>query len=220
MNIVNVNTDHELFNLDFEIAIQQDELVFKELRIMIESKSKDIVIGADVTLENIDNNKIDVILFVHNGEKLKTPVWYECIFGENELAVMCNAENKDILEDFKKKGYVENGTYIVEMVLKVICYIQYTSKHRLRTNIVGTNNYNKHKNIPYVSRNGNKIYLLDDIKLYDNCVRDSGKEIQCPCWSVRGHYRHYKNGKVVFIQSYNKGKDRANVKPKAKEYYV
>lgn len=28
----------------------------------------------------------------------------------------------------------------------------------------------------------------------------------CEKWGVRGHYRHYKNGKVVFIKPYSKGK--------------
>ena len=34
--------------------------------------------------------------------------------------------------------------------------------------------------------------------------------ITCPCWGVAGHYRHYKNGNVVFIESYRKGKKRNN----------
>jgi hypothetical protein len=41
------------------------------------------------------------------------------------------------------------------------------------------------------------------------------------CWTVRGHYRHYKNGRVVYIQSYEKGnrkqkgeKENSNIKQK------
>ena len=34
-------------------------------------------------------------------------------------------------------------------------------------------------------------------------------EIHCPAWGVRGHFRHYKNGKVIFVESYVKGKERA-----------
>ena len=30
----------------------------------------------------------------------------------------------------------------------------------------------------------------------------------CEAWGVRGHYRHYKNGKVVYIAPYQKGKGR------------
>lgn len=35
-------------------------------------------------------------------------------------------------------------------------------------------------------------------------------EIKCLCWGVRGHERHYKNGRVVFIKPYRKGKERDN----------
>lgn len=37
-------------------------------------------------------------------------------------------------------------------------------------------------------------------------------------WEVRGHYRHYKSGKIVFIKSYVKG--NKEVKPLDKEYEV
>lgn len=30
----------------------------------------------------------------------------------------------------------------------------------------------------------------------------------CESWEVRGHYRHYKNGKVIFIKGYPKGKGK------------
>lgn len=43
-------------------------------------------------------------------------------------------------------------------------------------------------------------------------------KITCPCWGVRGHYRHYKSGKVVFIEAYQKGKNRSNYSPK--EYQI
>ena len=33
-------------------------------------------------------------------------------------------------------------------------------------------------------------------------------EIHCLAWGVRGHFRHYRNGKVIFINSYIKGKER------------
>ena len=38
------------------------------------------------------------------------------------------------------------------------------------------------------------------------------------CWSVRGHMRHYKNGKAVYIKPYEKGKDKT--KRLAKHYNI
>lgn len=37
-------------------------------------------------------------------------------------------------------------------------------------------------------------------------------------WSVRGHYRHYKSGKVIFIEGFEKGKNRRQ-KPQKKTRY-
>lgn len=35
-------------------------------------------------------------------------------------------------------------------------------------------------------------------------------EIKCLCWGVRGHVRHYKDGREIFIKPYRKGKERDN----------
>lgn len=39
-------------------------------------------------------------------------------------------------------------------------------------------------------------------------------------WGVRGHIRHYKSGKTIFIAPYTKGKDRKNAVGKTKVYKV
>lgn len=39
-------------------------------------------------------------------------------------------------------------------------------------------------------------------------------------WSVRGHIRHYKSGKEVYIQPYQKGRNRATGKPQPKTYII
>lgn len=37
-------------------------------------------------------------------------------------------------------------------------------------------------------------------------------------WSVRGHYRHYKSGKVIFIESFEKGKNHKQASQKKTKY--
>ena len=72
-----------------------------------------------------------------------------------------------------------------------------------------------------VSTRQNKIYLFDDIVKYISekyIPKGERHSIQCPCWDVRGHYRHYKSGKVIFIQSYRKGKDKDTAQPILKQY--
>ena len=68
-----------------------------------------------------------------------------------------------------------------------------------------------------------QIYLLSDIISYiaDNLDSERKKHlINCPCWEVRGHYRHYKTGKEVFVPAYRKGKQRNKAEPRDKEYYM
>lgn len=74
-----------------------------------------------------------------------------------------------------------------------------------------------------LSTEKSKIWLMDDIVQYvsDHLIEHKGfHKINCPCWEVRGHYRHYKSGKVVFVPSYRKGKQRDTAQPKEHEYYV
>lgn len=49
-------------------------------------------------------------------------------------------------------------------------------------------------------------------------VQKKRKPITCPCWSVRGHYRHYKTGKTVWVSPYTKGKERGKIEPKKRVY--
>lgn len=105
-------------------------------------------------------------------------------------------------------------------ILKLMAYIM--NKGFERSRIIRKSGMHKVVNHGELSTN-KKVYLLDDIVNYvsDSFVPTKERhEIQCPCWEVRGHYRHYKSGKVVFIPSYRKGKQRDTEKPKDKEYYA
>lgn len=64
---------------------------------------------------------------------------------------------------------------------------------------------------------------------YFKCYSITGKrapeakekhKILCPAWSVRGHMRHYKSGKVVFINPYIKGKKRNENEFAPKEHKI
>ena len=52
-----------------------------------------------------------------------------------------------------------------------------------------------------------RIYTID-LNGSETELSDSKRTYTCPCWTVAGHPRHLKNGKVIWIPSYPKGKDR------------
>ena len=106
----------------------------------------------------------------------------------------------------------------------VMAYIMTSKRERVQKKNQSRsfeNNSKEHAK-EYKPRN---IYLLDEIVDYVNenglTIQSRGThKINCPCWSVRGHYRHYKSGKVVFIKNYEKGKEKGKINPKDKFYGV
>lgn len=59
------------------------------------------------------------------------------------------------------------------------------------------------------------IVIMNDIKVVtrsrkiSNSLRSKKKYNVLNSWGVRGHYRHYKSGKVVYVKPYTKGKDKS-----------
>lgn len=43
---------------------------------------------------------------------------------------------------------------------------------------------------------------------------------RCACWKVRGHYRHYKSGAVVYVRPHVKGPERETAQVPGREYSV
>jgi len=78
---------------------------------------------------------------------------------------------------------------------------------------VGKGHNKKYKRVVHLER----TYTFEKL---DKLSKSHIKHIfKCLCWGVRGHVRHYKSGKVVFIQPFKKGKERNNMEAfSGKEY--
>lgn len=129
----------------------------------------------------------------------------------NFFDVSIGRENdiKAFLKDGKKEKVIKEIEYIHNFTMY---FIEYIMTHGGEKKLKDKPNVKENK-----EQNGKKkrkkknsrqtIYLLEEIVEYANS--GIGKhEVTCPCWQVRGHYRHYKNGKTVFIKSFYKGKRR------------
>ncbi len=72
-----------------------------------------------------------------------------------------------------------------------------------------------------LSEEARKVRLVKSYTLkrgWKNKVERKKAEIKCLAWGVRGHYRHYKNGKTIYIAPFVKGKERE--KYAGKEYVL
>ena len=71
----------------------------------------------------------------------------------------------------------------------------------------GNDTYKTENKIVLVKR---VIPLDKDGNVIEYGPANSGRKYKCPAWGVQGHYRHYKSGKVIYIESYIKGDHRDN----------
>lgn len=216
MNVIQIPLEHKMFDLEFDGELSN--FIYDEFSMLFTKRNK-LSLGVTVFFEsnNGDISGTEIHLVCLNGNWIKD-ISYEIKLNEkseNRFDVYCNS--------FDKK-YVNIGFEIAEIVIRTMVYIMNTPRNKiLKPKVTKEIAKNKYKNLK--TKKDNKIYLLDEIVEY---VNDNGltvssygtHKINCPCWSVRGHYRHYKNGRVVFVKSYEKGKEKGRTKPKNKVYYA
>lgn len=214
MNVIEVPFDHKMFNEEFHGPI--DNFIYDDF-VLLFTKNEKVELGLHVfyQCENGDMSGTQIHLI-----KLFKD-WVKNIYYDVELSdkiecgfnVFCNSDV------FK---YLNIGFDIAEITFRTICYIMNTPRNRIAKPSKRAKPENNNKS---ESQRDNKIYLLDDVVEYVNVNGLSNLSrtthiINCPCWSVRGHYRHYKNGKVIFVKNYEKGKEKGKVEPKTKKYVL
>nr|DAH29656.1 MAG TPA: hypothetical protein [Caudoviricetes sp.] len=64
----------------------------------------------------------------------------------------------------------------------------------------------------------NSLRFKTENKKVANMLKSKKVHRIAESWSVRGHYRHYKSGKVIFIESFEKGKKRKQASQKKIKY--
>lgn len=146
-----------------------------------------------------------------NGEK----------YGEYQWLMTGNDITRGTLFEIPPHGFPEKERKIARDAARLILFYMGYIMNYPRGHKQACLSSHRYSHEHRVSTAQNKIYLFDDIVKYISekyIPENEHHSIQCPCWEVRGHYRHYKSGKVVFIQSYRKGKDRDSAQPIAKQY--
>lgn len=119
-------------------------------------------------------------------------------------------EMKTAQNEFNRKL----GDSCLGLVISVIWYLATnTSEKYLVSNTkvveshqnINTNKHHKHHNRTITA----PIYYLVDKKpiTVDKLIKKRNGWTISHSFQVRGHYRHYKNGKTIFIKSYEKGKE-------------
>lgn len=110
-----------------------------------------------------------------------------------------------------------NGTILEKLGLAFIGYVlTYIMKKTRERSIEMIESETKVKNETKVKKYSSTdkkdvehVYSLTDcIRKYARKIKGTKHNITCEHWEVRGHYRHYKSGKVVFIKPFDKGRNK------------
>lgn len=160
--------------------------------------------------KRIDDNGNEIVIrwVLSDGEYKNSYIKAACFINGNPAE---KGYNKAVLDE------VRNLTALLDGIMSVP-----RKKENKKVAESGIKRKTEEKDYCYKPK---KVFLLDDIVEYINengmsRTKHIGNVIKCPCWDVRGHYRHYKSGKTVFVKNYVKGKERNKEKPKEREYYI
>jgi len=219
MNIIQIPFEHKMFNEEFSGSLEN--FIYDEFA-LVYTLNAEMTLGFDCVFHSNDIGDISgtEIQLVRRGNEWIKGIAYQIeVDGSpyDGMTVYCSSE---------EKKYTEIGHDIAQLVLRTMIYIMNTPRDKI---IKPKTSKEKKEEIGKTTRitnsNTDKIYLLDEIVDYVNengltIAKSGNRTITCPCWDVRGHYRHYKSGKVVFIKNYEKGKEKGKVKPKDKTYTI
>lgn len=123
---------------------------------------------------------------------------------------------RDIIERYIEDN-IENVHGPMSFFLRAMAWINFVMENPenkiLKRGDVSSNNTTTNNFTPDVSYKRKNINLNGiNITTHNEKIArklTSKKPVRIAgCWSVRGHVRHYKNGKTVYIKPYEKGKDR------------
>lgn len=120
---------------------------------------------------------------------------------------------------FEGQGIDKKGIHISHSLiigtLTYICQADREKEYRVAVEQAKRNGCEPHQ---YSDR---VCFLLKDIVQYVHTHQTKKSvKISCECWGVRGHIRHYQNGRTVFIEPYKKGKKRDVLEPRSKTYLL
>lgn len=222
MNIVKIN----IIELDEMMRLPKDENEYKKSWTHIFTKGfiwnefilkiKELKQTYKIKIENIEDEQIIFIKKIQNDEygiAIKTYKYKITIseYLDKLLKFVKNSKNKTL-----KELYKQNDEFID--IFPPMAFMEYVIRESPKRTYEYIETKEKQKNkIEYKQNkrkpnNNKKEYgLLDCIKIYQKKEGIRKKyEITCESWEVRGYFRHYKNGKTIWVKPFKKGKNKNN----------
>lgn len=177
--------------------------VFNEFTLVVEEMSTFKVKFTDD--EHIKVKRIwELSDHTHKNETIEFSV---IEFLNNMVQEMPRLRKMSPSEMLKSRDTFKNSWFIdVYPLMVTMEYIVYKAMHR-EVREMGTTKkrYSGSRNKSTSTKTEYK--LIDCIRKYERHINHIKRSSPSYSFSVRGHYRHYKSGKVVWVKEFKKGKD-------------
>ena len=142
-----------------------------------------------------------ILLEEHKGEK------YIFSFHEYLQSMLDLFDNR--FDKLSKEEFLESEIGKNLILINFVNYVIYKAMKQEEVLIEETTRkYTKSGNKKSVT-NKDRVYSLTEcVRKYAKHINHCKHVITCEHWEVRGHYRHLKSGKVVYVKPFEKGKNK------------
>ena len=155
---------------------------------------------------------VEAVVSLEDAEEIEVKFFN---FTNAQTVVYTKQKRYSVADDFVSQ-YISRYTLNIWTFIKVMQWINYLSENpeiKVIEKKESNRNGNK-KKVPKksVSAADPRIVKINGIKIVSSNDRlvqklnSKKRQRLTETWNVRGHYRHYKNGKKVYINPYTKGK--------------
>ena len=183
----------------------------------------DIFIHAPLPSIVVKVSDIDIqITYKRNGEELSCKIEHKKYDGVLYVVFKADVEKKGIFvvsSDMPESKLTRQILLIYTTVQSLLIEPQHYMKQSKEA--LPNHKTHKQKGKKYKPAQKVTVYRIIDCdepkqKRLERTVKK--REWRCLAWGVRGHYRHYKSGKTIFVHAFTKGKNKEAYK--GREYVL
>lgn len=191
--------------------LKKNGFLFNEFRLVIYGKVKGLREYLDVKyivkIEGYDDKQIINIkeILIHENAPMQ----------RNEYKTTVEKFLKDIINmvqnNMKTKNVFQWNINETGSILVPMFFMKYCIDKAMNREIIEVKETKKrYKPIKERSKSKPKTEykLFEIIRKYEKHINKNRHNIKCEHWEVKGHFRHYKSGKVVYIKPFSKGKNK------------
>ena len=188
------------------------------------------VVGSGDKLPTVDNARHTVYYFVISATLKESLTLSKLIpvfsiikrVGRDKFIKAMNGDLQCIKEVYTVERELWNrevALYFINLYVSVMTFMVYGEEFKpLGVNDIAKMRHRSHEqsikdakqrfiNVSSNVSSGSTVYLLKKYKGSPRLCVQGGRQKPSEAFSVRGHYRHYKSGKVVWIDEFTKCKD-------------